>query len=162
MSKGSGAGMAGISVIICCYNSAVRLPETLRHLARQVVPASMPWEVILVNNASTDDTAEAAKKIWTELEATLPLAVVPEPRPGLSYAREKGIAAARYDILVFVDDDNWLDENYVRVAHEKMCGNAAIGVLGGYIKAQCETPAPPWFEPLQAYYAVGKQSRHSG
>ena len=48
----------GISVIVCCYNSAERLTETIKHLAGQNVPHYIPWELIVVDNASTDNTAE--------------------------------------------------------------------------------------------------------
>jgi len=51
----------GVSVIICCYNSVKRLPVTLAHLKSQVVFGQIPWEVIVIDNASTDRTAEVAK-----------------------------------------------------------------------------------------------------
>ena len=53
---------SGVSVIVCCYNSAQRLQETIKHLAQQQVPALINWEVIIVNNASTDATYEIALK----------------------------------------------------------------------------------------------------
>lgn len=53
---------AGVSIVICCYNSASRLPETLQHIAEQEVAANISWEVIVVDNASTDNTQEIAKK----------------------------------------------------------------------------------------------------
>src|SRR5260221_14664859 len=64
---------AGVSVVICCYNSAARLPETLKHLARQVVPPSIPWEGILVNKASRDDTTDVAARVWKEGGAPAPM-----------------------------------------------------------------------------------------
>jgi GT2 family glycosyltransferase len=45
---------AGVSVVVCCHNSASRLPTTLHHLAAQEVPRDLGWEVIVVDNASTD------------------------------------------------------------------------------------------------------------
>ena len=57
----SRSSSSGISCLICTYNGASRLAETLTCLARQVLPAGTPWEVILVDNASTDATAERAR-----------------------------------------------------------------------------------------------------
>ena len=45
-----------ISVVICCHNSAAVLPPTLMHLAAQIVDPSVQWEVVVIDNASTDDT----------------------------------------------------------------------------------------------------------
>ncbi len=59
---------SGASVIVCCYNSAARLPHTLAHLAGQIVPEDFFWEIILVNNASTDNTVECATAIWNKLQ----------------------------------------------------------------------------------------------
>jgi len=42
----------GVSVIICCYNSAKRLPETLRHLAKQKLDTAFPWEVVVIVDGS--------------------------------------------------------------------------------------------------------------
>ena len=69
-----------ISVIICTYNGASRLPATLEKLAAQSVPAECPWEVLLIDNASTDDTAAVAKQIAIDFPA--PLRVLHEPTPG--------------------------------------------------------------------------------
>ena len=52
----------GVSVVICCYNSAERLPRTLTHLAAQRVSEKLPWEVIVIDNASQDKTGEVALK----------------------------------------------------------------------------------------------------
>lgn len=55
--------MEGISIIICCFNSAKRLPENLRHISSQQVGKGVDWEVIIVNNNSSDDTARAAEDL---------------------------------------------------------------------------------------------------
>ena len=153
---------AGISVVICCYNSASRLPETLKHLARQVVPDLIPWEVIVVNNASTDDTARMAQRLWDGFGNPAPFCVVEEVMSGLCHARERGIASAQHGVLVFLDDDNWLAEDYLRIAHQVMSEHERIGVLGGKIAAAFEIDPPGWFPQLQSCYAVGAQGRSTG
>src|SRR6185437_11337360 len=102
---------AGISVIICCYNSATRITPTLQHLFNQKGISLSSWEIIVVDNASTDNTCEKAIEIWESFGPGKPdFKVISEPTPGLSAARQKGINEALYDYVLFCDDDNWLDE----------------------------------------------------
>src|SRR5690349_6454715 len=97
----------GVSVVICSYNGAQRIPATLRHLAEQDAPGELPWEVVVVDNASTDGTAERAQVVWSD-QSTVPLRLVSEPRPGLMHARERGLHESTYNVVTFVDDDNWV------------------------------------------------------
>ena len=152
----------GVSVVICCYNSETRLPETLRHIACQEVSVHLPWEVIVVDNASTDRTAEVARLVWRQLGCPTPFRLVNEPSPGLSNARASGFAATRYQLMVLCDDDNWLDKGYVQTAYRIMDENPGVGALGGYGQAVCEQQAPAWFDACQAHYALGRQHSRSG
>lgn len=153
----------GVSVVICCYNSAARLPETLRHMAAQRVPAHVPWEVIVVNNASKDDTAAVARQAWAAGGGTAPFRVVDEPTPGLSHARERGFDTARYDFVLFCDDDNWLNDDYVAIGYDVLRANPQIGALGGHGEAVCEVPPPHWFDNIGfMVFAMSPQAVHSG
>ncbi len=147
----------GISIIICCHNSAERLPQTIGHIALQQVPVHIPWEVIVINNASKDDTAEIAMDTWSEYGSKIPFRVIEQPLPGLSNAREKGIESAQYEYLLFCDDDNWLNKDYVKFAYEIMEANPQIGALGGHGMAKCEVEPPFWFENNRGWYSTGPQ-----
>ncbi len=162
MSPSDTLPLHGVSVVICCHNSTERLPETLKHLSRQSMPPSIPWEVILVDNASTDYTAVTASRLWGQLGTPVVLRVVNESTPGQACAREAGIRASKHDILVFVDDDNWLAADYLQVAFETMSEHAEIGALGGEITAAFEVTPPGYFRELQAGFAVGPQGNASG
>jgi glycosyltransferase involved in cell wall biosynthesis len=151
----------GVSVIICCHNSAQRLPETLRHLAAQRLSTDIPWEVVVIDNASTDDTAQTALRLWPSLSPA-PLRVVSESKSGLSHARIRGIREARYEVISFIDDDNWAALDWIQRVHATFAHHPEIGALGGRIEAVCETTPPAWFEPVQTHYAVGKQYGQSG
>ncbi|HKY71734.1 MAG TPA: glycosyltransferase [Nitrospira sp.] len=155
------SGRWGVSVVVCSHNGSRRLPDTLAHLACQSIPEALPWEVILVDNASTDDTALIARQNWPPHEATR-LRIVTESTMGLTHARRRGFAEAHYDIVSFVDDDNWVCPQWVRLAAEIMEERPDIGVCGGFVEAQCETTPPWWFERYQESYAVGPQSPVAG
>ena len=154
--------MQGISVVMCCYNGATRLPETLKHLASQRTEGSFDWEVLVINNGSTDDTKKTALAEWQRLAGSMPLRVVDEPTPGKTHALEKGFSLAQYDYVLVCDDDNWLDAHYLQVAYEVLESNPGIGILGGQGEAVHQEAAPRWFTEYAGNYAVGRQAPQSG
>jgi glycosyltransferase involved in cell wall biosynthesis len=148
----------GVSVIICCYNSASRIPETLRHLGLQKTTQSVLWEVILVDNASTDNTAAAACSYWANLNQPVKFSIVQEPKPGLSHARAAGIAAASYSIAIFCDDDNWMADNYVEEAYAVMSQHPDVGIAGGWCEGVYEVPLKPYLQAMLPALAIGRQN----
>jgi glycosyltransferase involved in cell wall biosynthesis len=154
----------GISVVICCYNSAQRITPTLQHLFLQKEISLSSWEIIIVNNCSTDNTVEVATMLWKSFaEDKPPFKIIDEITPGLSVARKKGIEASDFDYVLFCDDDNWLNENYLSVALSTMQNSPAIGVLGGKGIPVFENSEPPYFWVNQYHtLAVGKQSNING
>lgn len=150
----------GVSIIICCYNAASRIQPTLQALQKQVDPG-FPWELIVVDNASTDSTGEVAKRVWEQSPVTT-LTVVEEKQPGLIHARHKGLAEARYDIVSFIDDDNWVEEKWVIKIGEVFSMDPQIAAAGGQSIPAFEKAAPAWFPRYQQHYAVGRQMDHSG
>ncbi|HZY78379.1 MAG TPA: glycosyltransferase [Cyclobacteriaceae bacterium] len=149
--------MEGVSIILCCYNSARRLPTTLKYLANQRGIEDIALEVIVVDNASTDDTGDVAIKEWSTLKATFPLRVIVEHKKGLSSARRRGIAEAKFDTLIFCDDDNWLEQSYASTAYSVM-RDRSIGAAGGIGSPKFETNEPSWFRYVTSFYAVGDQA----
>lgn len=151
----------GVSIVICCYNSAARLHQTLDHLASQKVSSNILWEVLVVDNASTDNTAQIAQDLWPA-DSPVPLRVVREPKPGLSFARRRGFEEARYEFVSFVDDDNWVADNWVETVHKIMITHPEVGACGGRSTAVFECEAPDWFETYQSSFAVGDQASGEG
>lgn len=152
----------GVSIVICCYNSAVRITKTLEYVAAQQVPADVQWEVVIVDNASTDDTGSVASGLWDRLGKPVPLTIVTEPKKGINYARITGIKSAQYEYVLFCDDDNWLAADYVRVAFGIMSGDTSIGVCGGKGEAVFEAAEPSWFQQYKAVFACNAQADKEG
>jgi glycosyltransferase involved in cell wall biosynthesis len=147
-----------VTVAICCHNSAARLQPTLEHLAAQQVPAGLRWEVLIVDNASTDYTAAAAARFWPA-EAPATLRVVTEPRLGIRFARMRACDEAAGEFICFVDDDNWLAPDWVATASEILTRDPTIGACGGWNDAVSDTPLPAWFDRYKTYFAISSGAR---
>jgi len=141
------------SIVVCCYNSVSRLPETLAHLAKLDYPSHL-LELILVDNASKDNTAQFAQSTWTELGNPYSYRSLYEGQAGQAFARQTGIKAAQNDYILFVDDDNWLAEDYLKEASQLLEQNPFIGVLGGKISGVFETPPPKWMKPIKPFKSL--------
>lgn len=139
------------TVIICTYNRADSLKDTLRAMSRQEVPVALGWEVVVVDNNSRDHT----KAVVDEYMARLPnLRYAFEPEQGLSHARNHGIAAARGDILLFTDDDVLPEPDWLRVTIDGLDRYHA-DACGGYIAPIWQTPPPAWLtERFYGFLAV--------
>lgn len=154
----------GFSIVVCTHNGVARLRPTLEHLARLQVPADYSTELILVDNASTDGTADFASAAWRELGAPYPLLVLAEKRPGKGFAVETGYDAATCSCVLTVDDDNWLDEHYLTKSIELFAAHPTVSILQGFSEAVFESAPPSWFaDPQMAkQLVVGGQLAESG
>lgn len=102
-----------ISIIICTFNRVLYLPKCLEHLKNQTEKPSN-FEIILVNNNSSDNTAEICQE-YINNNPQLSVVYILETRPGLSFARNKGIETASGDIICFIDDDGFAIPEYVTI-----------------------------------------------
>ncbi len=116
------------SVIICSRDRAADLVRTLGSLQRALASATETWEIVVVDNASSDDTAGAARAALGE-DAT----VVVEERLGLSHARNRGVDEARGEVLVFIDDDITVDQRWVRT-YEETFEDRSVAAAGGPVE----------------------------
>jgi glycosyltransferase involved in cell wall biosynthesis len=144
----------GVSVVICSHNGEKRLPPTIAHLKRQKVVNGVKWEVLLIDNASSDNTAAVARQCWNA-NAPAPLRIVHEPRLGLGHARERAFEEAQYEIVTFIDDDNWVTPEWVAIASRCMSMDPQLGAIGSANTAVADRDFPTWFSRYRDYYAAG-------
>lgn len=152
--------MNGVSVIICTYNGKNRISQTLDSLLQQRFNELIEWELIVVDNASVDETGTYCAQYLNEQQ--LKYRIVLEPKAGLNNARKKGFEVAQYYIVLFCDDDNILSTHYVQRGYQLMHKHPQIGVLGGCGEPLFETKKPEWFERYSHSFAVGTQAAASG
>lgn len=130
----------GVSIIICTYKRNEVLFYCLDSFTKQssALPANM--ELVVVDNANdraTKETAEAFQNLIPNLR------YVTEYRTGLSYARNKGVTAASYNWVVFVDDDAKVHTDFVeRMFH--VIGHYDFDVFGGMFYPWHRSPKPCW------------------
>jgi glycosyltransferase involved in cell wall biosynthesis len=133
-----------ISVALCTHNHIERLPRTLADLAKLIQP-SRPWELIVVDNASTDKTpALLSDTSWWP--AGVPVRIVREDRLGLSNARNRALREARGKYLVFIDDDETPDSQWLAAYEHDMLAYDP-DALGGRINVLFEHgERPSWLQ----------------
>jgi glycosyltransferase involved in cell wall biosynthesis len=158
--------MEGVSVIICTYNGRKTILQTIDYLFAQKITLPISWEIIIIDNASSDETYAYVQKYLSQYELPLmngpAVRLLQEPTAGKIYALEKGFAESRYPYIIICDDDNWLDEEYVQTAYALMKSDARIGIIGGLGEPVCEITPPWWFEKLKMQYATGPQHQTNG
>lgn len=139
------------SIIVCTYNRAESLRDTLRALQAQRVDAGRAWEVIVVDNNSKDDT----RQVVAEFQREWPLLRYEfEGEQGLSHARNHGIDAAHGNVLLFTDDDVLPESDWMETTLTGL-GEYRADACGGYIAPIWEAPPPDWLtERFYGFLAV--------
>jgi glucosyl-dolichyl phosphate glucuronosyltransferase len=131
------------TVLIATFNRARLLDETLASLRAMRVAPPLRWEVIVIDNNSTDDTRAVVEHHAADYPA--PLRYLFESQQGRSSALNAGIAAARGEVLVFTDDDVRVAEGWLNAAHGALSGSdPAIAHAGGPVRPIWELPPPSW------------------
>lgn len=135
-----------ISVIICTHNPRQDyLRQVLEALTHQVLPRHA-WELIVIDNASTVAIASEWSIDW-HLQGR----IIREDKVGLTAARLCGFQAAQGEILVFVDDDNLLNETYLLDVQRVFQQHPQMGAIGGKSVPQFEITPEPW---MTEFYKV--------
>ncbi len=133
------------TVAICTHNRAAALPSAVRSVVHQAD------EVLVVDNASTDDTAVAVRELITNYPN---VRYIQEPMLGLSHARNRALAEAQHEVVVFIDDDAIASDGLVE-AHLAAYDDFRVGAVGGRIDLAWPKGRRPWWLPhaLDGHYA---------
>ncbi len=146
--SGQAASVPRLSVCVCTHNGARRLKPVIDCLAAQTAPPA-DWEVIVVDNASTDDTAAVATALVAQFGVRGRL--VPEPRPGQMRARHRASLEARGEIVCFLDDDNLAAPDFLELALRHFDRHPRTGSLGGRIASEWEAEPTPLVRAVEGY-----------
>jgi len=130
-----------LSVIIATYNRAASLRDTLADLSTQVTGSAFTYEVVVIDNHSTDDTKAVVESLTRNYP--VPLIYRFEPRPGKSYALNQGLEIAKGEFIVFTDDDVSIGPQWLSTLHDTFQTYHADGV-GGPAQPLWLGPRPAW------------------
>jgi glycosyltransferase involved in cell wall biosynthesis len=131
--------MALVSVIICTYNPRLAYFEQCLQALRSQTLSTDWWELILVDNCSDNPLLGRIDLSWH-----LSARIVREEKLGLTPARLRGIREASAKLLVFVDDDNILDPDYLDKALKVAAEKPFLGAWSGQCFGVFEEPPPSW------------------
>jgi glycosyltransferase involved in cell wall biosynthesis len=127
-----------VSVIICSHNPRDGyIRRTLDALCKQALPKSH-WELLLIDNASNEHLSEKWDLSWHPAARH-----VREDELGLTHARLRGIREAAAELLVFVDDDNVLNSDFLSCALEISKSYPWVGIYGGSILGEYDVGLSP-------------------
>jgi glycosyltransferase involved in cell wall biosynthesis len=131
-----------VTVILSTYNRCADLAGALESIAQSEMPDSVSWEVLVVDNNSTDQTRNVVKAVGDRYPKRFRYLF--ESKPGKSYALNAAIAGARGNVLAFVDDDVTVASTWLRRLTAELSGGGEwVGVGGRILPAEKFTP-PPW------------------
>ena len=138
----NGPASVEATVLICTFNRAEDLTRTLKSLARTRTSAS--WEVLVVDNNSTDRTKAVVLEHTSDFP--VPIRYVFEARQGKSNALNTGMQCARAAIIVFTDDDVDVPEEWLEAAVRPLLDRRDIDYTGGPVRPAWGAPRPPWLD----------------
>ncbi|MEH2254092.1 hormogonium polysaccharide biosynthesis glycosyltransferase HpsE [Nostoc sp.] len=143
-----------ITVAIPTYNGENRLPELLERLQNQLHTENLSWEIIVVDNNSTDNTAKVVQTYQQNWRCPYPLKYCFEAQQGAAYARKMAVQKAKGRFIGFLDDDNYPVSNWVSqaVAFGEKYPNA--GAYGSQIHPDWEVEPPENFQRIAPFLAI--------
>ena len=133
-----------ISVVVCTRNRAGPIHQLLTSMAAMEAPSDLAWELLVVDNGSSDGTREVVEGFADRL----PVRYSREDLAGLSNARNHGVREAHGRYLCWTDDDVEVHPRWLAAYAEAFRRHPEAAVFGGRIEPRLDPPTPPWFARL--------------
>ncbi|AFZ27662.1 glycosyl transferase [Cylindrospermum stagnale PCC 7417] len=142
------------TVVIPTYNGESRLPELLERLQNQLNTENLSWEIIVVDNNSSDNTAKVVQSYQENWQCSYPLKYCFESKQGAAYARKRAVAEAQGELIGFLDDDNYPISNWVAAAYSFAQEHSKAGAYGSQIHPDWEVEPPENFQRIAPFLAI--------
>ena len=136
-----------VSIVICTFNRCESLRRTLQSFLKLEIPPGLHWEVLIVDNNSTD----ATPKVSAEFTGQLPLRYIFEPRQGKSHALNRCLRETTAALLIFTDDDVEADHRWLANLLESANRHPEATFFGGRVVPCWERPPPRWVTEHSAH-----------
>jgi glycosyltransferase involved in cell wall biosynthesis len=131
-----------ITITVVTYNGARTIGRTLNALCNLILPENMDFDVLVVDNCSTDDTPD----IVESFRGKLPLGCILENQQGVSHARNRAVAAATGDLIFCIDDDIIVDDTWMLAYSSAITEYPDASFYGGPVLPLFDQPPPGWIE----------------
>lgn len=142
------------TVAIPTFNGASRFPAVLDRLREQQGLEDIPWEVMVIDNNSTDETKQVVESYQANFPC--PLRYCFEEKQGAGYARKLAIREAKSELVGFLDDDNIPELNWIQTAIEFAEKHPHVGAIGSQIHGDFDIDPPQELKPLLPYFAISE------
>lgn len=149
--------LVDVTVIVCTYNRCESLAKALASVASSILPDSVQWEVLVVDNNSKDQTRAVVEEFSRQHPGRLRYLF--EAKQGKSLALNSGIREARGDVLAFMDDDVRVEPTWLQKLTAPLESGEWSGVGGRILAAEAFSP-PRWFRLNEPYDLGGPLFAH--
>ena len=133
-----------ITVAICTWNRSRLLRQTLDHIAQMQIPDGTQWELVIVDNRSTDDT----RAVIETFNDRLPVQYVYESEQGHSASRNCAVDHATGDYIIWTDNDVIVDRGWLAAYADGFLRHPQAGYFGGKIVPVFESENPAWLDAM--------------
>lgn len=148
-----------LTIAICTWNRASIIGGTLDAVCSLEIPADTSWEVLIVDNNSSDNTVEVVSRYETKL----PLRYVLEPNAGTSFARNRAVNESKGKLFISLDDDCRPQSDLVMEYLQAMGDHPDVAVFGGTMEPEFECAPPRWIsDNLDSLNAVLARLKRPG
>ena len=146
--------MLDFTVAIPTYNGANRLPLVLEKLRSQINIENISWEVIIVDNNSSDNTSKIVQDYQSRFSEFVSIRYLFEPQQGAAFARLKAIQEAKGTYIGFLDDDVLPEKNWIYAAYSFCQAHPQAGAVGGQIHGDFEVEPPPEYKRVYPFLSI--------
>lgn len=143
-----------LTVAIPTYNGERRLPKLLERLRSQTEVECINWEIIIIDNNSSDGTAKVVADQQANWPLAYPLKYYFEAEQGAAFARQRAVREAKGSLICFIDDDNLPDSRWLAAAYSFGQEHPKAGAYSGQIHGEFEVEPPANFKKIQAFLAI--------
>lgn len=147
-----------LTVVICTWNRPDPLRGTLASLEALRAPDLATWDVLVVDNGSTEPIAATV----AEFAGRLPIRLMEEPEPGLSHARNRAVLALACDYVLWLDDDVEVGPGWLGAYVDAFRAWPEAAVFGGPIRPRLEGRPPLWLPSVMDLVAHAYAERELG
>jgi glycosyltransferase involved in cell wall biosynthesis len=143
--------LVDFTVAICTYNGEHRITDVLNRLQNQLRTESLTWEIVIVDNNSTDNTAQVVQKYqatWPQVHYYF------EEQQGAAFARSRAIQEAHSELIGFLDDDNLPQPDWVAASYVFAQEHPQAGACASQIHPEWEISPPANFRRIAPFLAI--------